>query len=432
MVIDTDLLRPQLAGVTGGLSGPAVRPVAVRALWQVTAAMREGRLPVGAAHRGRGSAHRPRRPRAGRRRRVAPCRSAPRPSTTPSRPRRVVDELEAEVARHGFDPLRRRRRHRPREDGPPVSAPRPPSACGCAPRWTPTARSASASTRTAALLETWGLPVRRRRARALRDDLRRGVRRAGGRRSSRSRPSSRCSARGVSRCSSGCSPACATAGTLSILDAKRGDIGSTMAAYAQASSPTRGRGRADALTVSPYLGYGSLRPALDLAAADRARGVRAGPHLQPRGARGAARRGRDGRSVAASVVAGAAARQRRGRRTRASSGTSGSSSAPRWATPSRASGLDLAGSAGPLLAPGLGAQGGTARATCASVFGDARPTCLPNVSRSVLVGRARRGGAAPRPRAPRRPRPSARRAERSRRRPAQVRRTARGASRARA
>ena len=30
MVIDTDLLRPQLAGVTGGLSGPAVRPVAVR------------------------------------------------------------------------------------------------------------------------------------------------------------------------------------------------------------------------------------------------------------------------------------------------------------------------------------------------------------------------------------------------------------------
>ena len=46
MVIDTDLLRPQLAGVTGGLSGPAVRPVAVRALWQVTAAMRDGRLPT--------------------------------------------------------------------------------------------------------------------------------------------------------------------------------------------------------------------------------------------------------------------------------------------------------------------------------------------------------------------------------------------------
>jgi len=46
MVIDTDLLRPQVAGVTGGLSGPAIRPVAVRAIWQVRAAMIEGRIPV--------------------------------------------------------------------------------------------------------------------------------------------------------------------------------------------------------------------------------------------------------------------------------------------------------------------------------------------------------------------------------------------------
>jgi dihydroorotate dehydrogenase (NAD+) catalytic subunit len=46
MVIDTDRLRPHVAGVTGGLSGPAVRPVAVRAVWQVKAAMREGRLPT--------------------------------------------------------------------------------------------------------------------------------------------------------------------------------------------------------------------------------------------------------------------------------------------------------------------------------------------------------------------------------------------------
>ena len=46
MVIDTDRLRPQVAGVTGGLSGPAIRPVAVRAIWQTRAAMREGRLPT--------------------------------------------------------------------------------------------------------------------------------------------------------------------------------------------------------------------------------------------------------------------------------------------------------------------------------------------------------------------------------------------------
>jgi dihydroorotate dehydrogenase (NAD+) catalytic subunit len=35
MVIDTDTLAPALGGVTGGLSGPAIRPVAVRCVWQV-------------------------------------------------------------------------------------------------------------------------------------------------------------------------------------------------------------------------------------------------------------------------------------------------------------------------------------------------------------------------------------------------------------
>ena len=37
--IDLDSMRPHLGGVTGGLSGPAVRPVAVRAVWQVAAAL---------------------------------------------------------------------------------------------------------------------------------------------------------------------------------------------------------------------------------------------------------------------------------------------------------------------------------------------------------------------------------------------------------
>jgi len=44
MVIDTERLRPQVAGVTGGLSGPGIRPVAVRAIWQVRAAMLQGRV----------------------------------------------------------------------------------------------------------------------------------------------------------------------------------------------------------------------------------------------------------------------------------------------------------------------------------------------------------------------------------------------------
>ena len=39
MVIDTDTMRPKLAGITGGLSGPAIRPVAVRCVYQVHAAL---------------------------------------------------------------------------------------------------------------------------------------------------------------------------------------------------------------------------------------------------------------------------------------------------------------------------------------------------------------------------------------------------------
>jgi dihydroorotate dehydrogenase (NAD+) catalytic subunit len=102
IVIDTDLLRPQLAGVTGGLSGPAVRPVAVRAIWQVTAAMRAGALPtapligVGGVRTGRDALEL-----------VAAGASAVQVGTStfndPSAPRRVLTELEAEIDRHGFD-----------------------------------------------------------------------------------------------------------------------------------------------------------------------------------------------------------------------------------------------------------------------------------------------------------------------------------------
>jgi dihydroorotate dehydrogenase (NAD+) catalytic subunit len=44
MAIDTTTLRPVLAGVTGGLSGPAIRPVAVRCIWQVHEAFPD--LPI--------------------------------------------------------------------------------------------------------------------------------------------------------------------------------------------------------------------------------------------------------------------------------------------------------------------------------------------------------------------------------------------------
>ena len=116
MVIDTDLLRPQLGGrhrralrsgrATGRRAGASGR---------CTAAMREGRLPVGADHRGRGSAHRPRRARA-RRRRGQRRAGRHRHLQRPDAPRcGSLDELRGpRSAGTGFDRFRRRRRRRPR------------------------------------------------------------------------------------------------------------------------------------------------------------------------------------------------------------------------------------------------------------------------------------------------------------------------------
>src|SRR5215469_5574682 len=44
MAVDTQTMRPVLAGLTGGLSGPAIRPIAVRCIWQVRQALPD--LPI--------------------------------------------------------------------------------------------------------------------------------------------------------------------------------------------------------------------------------------------------------------------------------------------------------------------------------------------------------------------------------------------------
>jgi dihydroorotate dehydrogenase (NAD+) catalytic subunit len=62
VAIDVERGVPVLSRVTGGLSGPAIRPVAVRCIWQVHAAMRAGLLPrvpvvgVGGVRTGRDAA----------------------------------------------------------------------------------------------------------------------------------------------------------------------------------------------------------------------------------------------------------------------------------------------------------------------------------------------------------------------------------------
>jgi len=50
MAVDVESRRPALANIVGGLSGPAIRPVAVRCLWQVRQAVRVPLVGVGGIH----------------------------------------------------------------------------------------------------------------------------------------------------------------------------------------------------------------------------------------------------------------------------------------------------------------------------------------------------------------------------------------------
>ena len=176
--------------------------------------------------------------------------------------------------------------------------------------------------------------------------------------------------------------ALAQCATLSVLDVKRGDIGSTMAGYAQAYLDRDAPLAADAITASPYLGYGSLAPALDLAAQAR-RGVFVlALTSNPEGAGLQHARDRDGRAVARAVVEGVAASNAAARR----AGELGSIGLVVGATVGEAVaelGIDLEAAGGPVLAPGVGAQGAGAR-ELEQVFGPARRQVLASTSRAVL------------------------------------------------
>jgi orotidine-5'-phosphate decarboxylase len=171
------------------------------------------------------------------------------------------------------------------------------------------------------------------------------------------------------------------AGTLTLLDVKRGDIGSTMHAYADAYLGKDSDLRADAVTVSPFLGYASLRPALDLAEETGAGVFLLALTSNPEGHE-VQHAVREGLSVAASVVDGAAADNAAA----AGRGELGSVGLVIGATVGdavRDLGIDLVRANTPILAPGLGAQGGTVDAL-RRTFGDALPQVLASSSREVL------------------------------------------------
>ncbi|MDI3386734.1 orotidine-5'-phosphate decarboxylase [Streptomyces sp. B-S-A8] len=165
------------------------------------------------------------------------------------------------------------------------------------------------------------------------------------------------------------------AGGLVVMDAKRGDIGSTMAAYAETFLRKDSPLFSDALTVSPYLGYGSLKPAVDLARENGAGLFVLALTSNPEGAEVQHAMRADGRNVGATMLAHLA-------EDNAGAEPLGSFGAVVGATLGDLSSYDLAIN-GPLLAPGIGAQGATP-ADLPSVFGAAVRNVVPNVSRGVL------------------------------------------------
>lgn len=164
------------------------------------------------------------------------------------------------------------------------------------------------------------------------------------------------------------------AGALVLMDAKRGDIGSTMAAYAAAFLDPASPLFSDAVTVSPYLGFGSLRPALDAARAAGAGVFVLALTSNPEGAEVQRATAADGRPLAQVMLDHMAAEN-------AGADPMGSVGAVVGATLADA-GVDLAIN-GPLLAPGIGAQGATP-ADLPRVFGAAVRQVVPSVSRGVL------------------------------------------------
>jgi len=168
------------------------------------------------------------------------------------------------------------------------------------------------------------------------------------------------------------------AGALVVMDAKRGDIGSTMAAYADAFLDPASALFSDALTVSPYLGFGSLRPAVERARTNGCGLFVLALTSNPEGAEVQLAAGGDGRSVAANVLGHIAAEN-------AGAEPLGSIGAVVGATLGgtlRETDVDLDVN-GPLLAPGIGAQGATA-ADLPGVFGAAVGNVVPSISRGVL------------------------------------------------
>jgi len=177
------------------------------------------------------------------------------------------------------------------------------------------------------------------------------------------------------------------AGLLVIADVKRGDVGSTLDAYSEAWLSPGSPLEADAMTLNPYQGFGTLRHPLELA---RTQGkglfVLAATSNPESASVQTSRRVRgsmEGRTVAGGVAGRAAAWNRAH-----ASGATGSVGVVLGATVDMdALGIDLdelgATPRTPILAPGFGHQG-VPFENVRDIFGAAADATIVNASRSLL------------------------------------------------
>ncbi|MDP3889723.1 orotidine-5'-phosphate decarboxylase [Nocardioides sp.] len=166
------------------------------------------------------------------------------------------------------------------------------------------------------------------------------------------------------------------AGALVLLDVKRGDIGSTSQAYADAYLDPSSPLACDAITASPYLGFGSLRPMVDTALRHGAGVFVLALTSNPEGAEVQHAVAASGRTVGGTMLDAL-------RAANADAAPLGSLGAVVGATIGETGeSFDING---PLLAPGVGAQGGTVD-DVRRIFGGAAHNVLPSTSRGLLAG----------------------------------------------
>lgn len=163
-------------------------------------------------------------------------------------------------------------------------------------------------------------------------------------------------------------------GGLVLLDAKRGDLGSTMASYARAYLDDASSLAVDALTVHPFMGFGSLTPAIELA-----REFNKGLYVLCRTSNPEAGQVQQAVDAAGRTVGQAMVDEVIG----ANEGTDPGPFGLVIGGTLAALDIDLTGFTGSVLVPGVGAQGGSI-GQLGELFGAQAGRALPTSSRDIM------------------------------------------------